>query len=51
MTKTRILIADDHGIVRKGLLFFLDRQQDMEVSARPATAERPSAWRRISTLT
>ncbi len=31
MTKTRILLADDHGIVRKGLLFLLDRQEDLEV--------------------
>ncbi len=28
---TRILIADDHGIVRKGLRFLLDRQEGMEV--------------------
>jgi two-component system, NarL family, response regulator NreC len=31
MSKIRILVADDHGIVRKGLRFLLDRQQDMEV--------------------
>ena len=31
MSKTRILVADDHGIVRKGLRFLLDRQPDMEV--------------------
>jgi two-component system response regulator NreC len=31
MTKTRILLADDHGIVRKGLLFLLERQEDLEV--------------------
>jgi len=31
MTKTRILVADDHGIVRKGLRFLLERQEDMEV--------------------
>jgi len=29
--KTRILVADDHGIVRKGLRFLLERQEDMEV--------------------
>ena len=28
---TRILLADDHGIVRKGLRFLLDRQPEMEV--------------------
>ena len=30
---TRILIADDHGIVRGGLRLLLDRQPDMEVVA------------------
>ncbi|HTY61389.1 MAG TPA: response regulator transcription factor [Acidobacteriota bacterium] len=33
MSKIRILVADDHGIVRKGLRFLLDRQPDMEVVA------------------
>jgi DNA-binding NarL/FixJ family response regulator len=31
MTKIRILLADDHGVVRKGLRFLLERQPDMEV--------------------
>jgi two-component system, NarL family, response regulator NreC len=31
MSKIRILVADDHGVVRKGLRFLLDRQPDMEV--------------------
>lgn len=31
MSKTRILLADDHGVVRKGLRFLLERSQDMEV--------------------
>ncbi|MBM3801755.1 MAG: response regulator transcription factor [Acidimicrobiia bacterium] len=31
MSKIRILVADDHGIVRQGLRFLLERQQDMEV--------------------
>ncbi len=30
-TKTRILVADDHGIVRQGLRSLLERQQEMEV--------------------
>jgi DNA-binding NarL/FixJ family response regulator len=30
---TRILIADDHGIVRSGLRLLLERQSDMEVVA------------------
>jgi two-component system, NarL family, response regulator NreC len=31
LNKIRIMIADDHGIVRNGLRFLLDRQEDMEV--------------------
>jgi DNA-binding NarL/FixJ family response regulator len=31
MSQIRILVADDHGIVRKGLRFLLDRQAGMEV--------------------
>ncbi len=31
MSQIRILVADDHGIVRKGLRFLLERQQGMEV--------------------
>src|SRR5512146_590388 len=31
MSKTGILLADDHGVVRKGLRFLLERQPDMEV--------------------
>ncbi|MBI4905713.1 MAG: response regulator transcription factor [Acidobacteria bacterium] len=31
-TKTKILVADDHGIVRQGLRSLLERQQDMEVA-------------------
>lgn len=31
MTKKRILLADDHVVVRKGLRFVLDREPDMEV--------------------
>ncbi len=30
-TKTRILVADDHGIVRQGLRSLMERQPDMEV--------------------
>jgi DNA-binding NarL/FixJ family response regulator len=33
---TRILVADDHGIVRKGLRFILERQQDLEVAGEAA---------------
>ncbi len=31
-TKTKILVADDHGIVRQALRSLLERQQDMEVA-------------------
>jgi two-component system, NarL family, response regulator NreC len=31
MSKMRILLADDHGVVRKGLRYLLERQPDMEV--------------------
>jgi DNA-binding NarL/FixJ family response regulator len=50
MTATRILIADDHGIVRSGLRLLLERQPDLEVVAEAedgagavstALAERP----------
>jgi DNA-binding NarL/FixJ family response regulator len=33
MTNLRILIADDHAVVRKGLRFLLERQPGMEVAA------------------
>jgi len=32
VSKIRIVVADDHGIVRKGLRYLLDRQEDMEVA-------------------
>ncbi len=31
MSKISILVADDHGVVRKGLRFLLERQPEMEV--------------------
>jgi hypothetical protein len=31
MTKIRVLVADDHGVVRKGLRFLLERREDLEV--------------------
>ncbi|PGT80736.1 MULTISPECIES: response regulator [Bacillaceae] len=31
MTKIKVVIADDHHMVRRGLLFFLKTQQDIEV--------------------
>lgn len=35
--KTKILVADDHGVVRKGLRFLLERQDDMEVVGEAAS--------------
>ena len=34
--KIRILLADDHGVVRKGLRFLLEREENMEVIAEAA---------------
>jgi len=31
MTKIKVVIADDHHVVRRGLLFFLKTQQDIEI--------------------
>lgn len=31
MTKIKVLIADDHHVVRRGLLFFLKTQKDIEI--------------------
>ena len=39
--KTRILLADDHAIVRRGLRLILDAEPDLEVVAEAATAPRP----------
>ena len=33
MTKIRVLIADDHAIVRTGVRTYIDSQSDMEVVA------------------
>jgi len=38
MTKTRILLVDDHAIVRLGLMTLLNDQPDMEVIAEASTA-------------
>ncbi|MBL8290855.1 MAG: DNA-binding response regulator, partial [Bryobacterales bacterium] len=31
MNKNRILLADDHGVVRKGLRYLIERHDDLEV--------------------
>lgn len=37
MNKVRILVADDHGIVRQGLSYVLERNDDMEVVGQAST--------------
>jgi DNA-binding NarL/FixJ family response regulator len=40
MSPLRILVADDHGIVRKGLRFILERQEDLEVVGEAADGRK-----------
>lgn len=49
MTKTRILLVDDHDIVRLGLMTLLNDQPDMEVIGEASTAAE--AVRAVETLT
>jgi DNA-binding NarL/FixJ family response regulator len=37
MSKTRVLIADDHGVVRKGLVFLLSAEEGIEVVSEAST--------------
>ena len=39
----RVLIADDHGIVRSGLRMLIERQPDMEVVAEAEDGVRRSS--------
>jgi len=48
MTKTRILLVDDHDIVRLGLMTLLNDQPDMEVIGEASTAAE--AVRSVETL-
>ena len=43
--KTRVLLADDHAIVRRGLRLVLDAEPDLRSSPRPTTAPRRSSAR------
>ena len=47
----RILLADDHGVVRKGLRFLLERQPGMEVVGEAADGREAVRWpkRRVRT--
>lgn len=42
MTKLRILLADDHAVVREGLKALIDAEPDMEVVGE--TSDGHSAW-------
>jgi len=39
-TKTRVLLADDHGIVRRGIRLVLDAEPDIEVVAEAANSDK-----------
>ena len=38
---TRVLIVDDHAVVRAGLRMLVGAEEDMERSARPGRCARP----------
>jgi CheY-like chemotaxis protein len=38
--KIRVLLADDHAVVRQGIRRFLEEAGDIEVVARPPTGKR-----------
>ena len=42
----KILIADDHEIVRQGIRRVLEVKPEWEICAKPPMARKPSAWPR-----
>lgn len=48
MAKIRILVVEDHAVVRAGLRLLIDAQPDLEVVGEAADA--PEAWRLVGTL-
>ena len=44
MNPIRILLADDHTVMRNGLRLLLERQPNLSVVAKRPTAARPCAW-------
>ena len=47
----RVLIADDHGIVRSGIRLLLERQPDIEVVAEAGERlDDPASWSAPSTV-
>ncbi|MFD0537620.1 response regulator transcription factor [Actinomadura luteofluorescens] len=47
----RVMIVDDHPIVREGLRGMLAAETDIEVAAEPRPGTRPSRWCRPSVRT
>jgi DNA-binding NarL/FixJ family response regulator len=47
----RVVLADDHAVVRAGLKAVLGGAKDIEVIARPRTVVKLSRWRSGSTRT
>ena len=45
----RVLIVDDHAVVRRGLLAFLDTEPDLEVVGVAAGGEQALPRSRVST--
>ena len=43
----RVLIADDHHVVRRGLVFFLKTQKDLDIvgEAKDGARGRSNGWR------
>lgn len=48
MTRIRVLLADDHAVLRAGLRMLINGQPDMEVVGEAATGE--DAWRQAGAL-
>ena len=48
MKKWRVVVADDHAVVREGIKMLLNAQPDMEVVGEAADGE--DAWRQVKTL-
>ena len=47
----RVLVADDHAVLRQALRYMLESQQGLEVVGEAQTAARRSTWPRSSTRT
>ena len=44
MDRIRVLIADDHTLVRAGLRSLLERLSGLEVVAEPTTGKKSCVW-------